>query len=521
MHPSDLLRFSLSALWRQKVRSLLTLGGVIAGAFLLVVSISIGHGVEDATVREFRRHGELRHISVFPGVEPVEKLIPPADLVVKGPMSEAKRGRIRQGLIRSWPRHHTYQTRAVLLTNDRIQDFARLPHVQRVYPAISERCRASWAGQTLDVYVSSPDPVDTKFRGRLVAGGPLPPTGRYVLVHEFLLYLWGITRDEDVAAVVGRKLHLEYRSRARQKSPALGLLGNKGSPLSPMERDILESALDRLAGSVEQMNLRPEQRAVLKKVLGTPGASPRPPEQVVFAGDFTIAGVVREWVESTDSSSTSVYDWLAQDTELFLPLATAEELFAQSPRHTEEGFSRVSVLVDHESNVAEVARQISARGYYCYSLALLLEQVRKNILLLSIAAAFLAGMALFVAAVGITNMMLMSVLERTHEIGVLKAVGARDRDIQLIFLAEGFLLGLVGGLIGLLAGWLASFPGDHIARAIVKKQTATLLDQSLFAFPLWLVLGVPLFSIVITTLAAIYPARRAARVDPIQALRHE
>src|SRR6266567_3571278 len=117
MRTPDLLRFSLAALWQHKVRTLLTLSGVVAGAFLLVVSIAIGQGVEEATVRQFRRYGQLRNVSVFPGFQPVEKIIPPADLEVKGPMSEAKRQRIRQGLVRHWPRRHAGQQPAAMLTN--------------------------------------------------------------------------------------------------------------------------------------------------------------------------------------------------------------------------------------------------------------------------------------------------------------------------------------------------------------------------------------------------------------------
>src|SRR5438067_7103725 len=96
MRARDLLRFALSALWQQKVRTLLTLSGVIAGAFLLVVSISVGQGVEETTVQQFRRHGQLRNVSVFPGYQPLEKVIPPADLVVEGEMSPEKRKRLRQ-----------------------------------------------------------------------------------------------------------------------------------------------------------------------------------------------------------------------------------------------------------------------------------------------------------------------------------------------------------------------------------------------------------------------------------------
>jgi putative ABC transport system permease protein len=115
--------------------------------------------------------------------------------------------------------------------------------------------------------------------------------------------------------------------------------------------------------------------------------------------------------------------------------------------------------------------------------------------------------------------MLMSVLERTHEIGVLKAVGARDGEVQALFLMEGALLGAAGALVGLGAAWLASFPGDRLAQHLVSSQTPMQLDESVFVFPAWLVAGVPALVCLLATAAAVYPARRAARVDPIEALR--
>jgi putative ABC transport system permease protein len=522
MRTRDLLVFAISALWQHKVRTLLTLGGVVAGSFLLVVSISVGQGIEEATVREFRRHGQLRDISVFPGFKPIETIIPPADLVVEGPMSEAKRKRLRQSLIRHWPRKNFRQAPAATLTAARLKELEDADHVESVFPAIQERCRITHDDHFHDTIVSPPDPVDSHFNRRLIAGKPLPRSGRQCLVHEYLLYLWGITRDEDIKQVLGQTIRVEYRYRGPITAPMLGLLTGGGSSLSGMESEALETALAKLGMDVDKLDLNPAQKAVLKKVLGTMDmGGRRPAETLVFSEEFTIAGVVREWVESEDKSGSSVFDWMARETEVFLPLTTAQELFGRGPRHRQAGFTRATVTVDHEENVQAVTEHIKSLGYRCFSLGELLGKVRKNVLLLGIAAAFLAAMALLVAAIGITNMMLMSVLERTHEIGVMKAVGARNGHIQLIFLAEGVVLGAGGGFLGLLAGWLASFPGDHIARAIVEKQLGTVLEQSLFVFPVWLVLGVPAFALLVTTLAAVYPACRAARINPIQALRHE
>ncbi len=177
--------------------------------------------------------------------------------------------------------------------------------------------------------------------------------------------------------------------------------------------------------------------------------------------------------------------------------------------------------VDSEDNVKEVDGRIADMGLESYAPIKILEQVRFNALMISLTMSFVALVALVVAGLGIANTLLMSVLERTHEIGVMKAVGARDRHIQMLFLVEGALIGLAGSGLGLLSAWLVSYPLDRLARRLAEQQAQTPLSQSFFVFPWWLLLAVPLFVTMLTMLAALYPARRAARVNPMTALRHE
>ena len=132
-----------------------------------------------------------------------------------------------------------------------------------------------------------------------------------------------------------------------------------------------------------------------------------------------------------------------------------------------------------------------------------------------------AGAALLVAAIGITNTMVMAVLERTREIGIMKAVGASEGQIMSIFLIEGMLLGLVGGSLGVLSGWGISLGMDSWVRSILEGEFHEPMTEPMFVFPAWLALSVPIFCGIVTTAAAFYPARRAARIDPVQALRHD
>jgi putative ABC transport system permease protein len=137
---------------------------------------------------------------------------------------------------------------------------------------------------------------------------------------------------------------------------------------------------------------------------------------------------------------------------------------------------------------------------------------------LNIITAFLIGVAaisLLVGAIGIANTMYTSVLERTKEIGVMKAVGAQNKDILMIFLIESGLLGLTGGAIGVFLGAIASKTIAYIATV----QLGTTLLRSVI--PLWLVLGCLAFSFLIGALSGTIPAYQASKTKPVDALRYE
>jgi putative ABC transport system permease protein len=125
----------------------------------------------------------------------------------------------------------------------------------------------------------------------------------------------------------------------------------------------------------------------------------------------------------------------------------------------------------------------------------------------------IAGISLLVGGIGIMNIMLVSVTERTREIGLRKALGARRRDILTQFLTESSLLSLIGGIIGIMFGWLISFGVGRIAEANNAAFTPVVgLDAVLLA---------TIFSAAVGLFFGIYPANRAASLEPVEALRYE
>ena len=133
----------------------------------------------------------------------------------------------------------------------------------------------------------------------------------------------------------------------------------------------------------------------------------------------------------------------------------------------------------------------------------------------------MAGVALLVSSLGIANTMLMSVLERRREIGIMKAVGAANWQLQALFVIEGGLIGLIGGSLGLLLAWSISFPGDAWVRSMVHRDMKIDLYGLDLRLPGWIGVTVVLFTVGVTIVAALYPARASREGRPGLALRHD
>jgi putative ABC transport system permease protein len=183
-------------------------------------------------------------------------------------------------------------------------------------------------------------------------------------------------------------------------------------------------------------------------------------------------------------------------------------------------YPKVVVRVSRPGELFVVKDQLEQMGFRTQTLLATLESMRTAFLVMDFLLTAVGSVALVVAALGIINTLLMAVLERYREIGTYKALGASNGDIRLLFLTEAGLVGLLGGLGGLLLGWVVSMVLELAVNEYARQQG---VHQPVvaFAFPWYLLGGAVLFAVVLSVLAGVYPASRAARVDPIRALRGE
>ena len=230
--------------------------------------------------------------------------------------------------------------------------------------------------------------------------------------------------------------------------------------MSQAEAQLLEKVTRQLPESLAKMELSQEERGLLQKLMREQRPDTPEEKQAIVVREFKLVGVLRT-PDHKDDNLEEMFESFNTGSEIHLPTRTAEDFFFQLPRRAERGFSQVRVVVDSQENLQGVVGDLKEIGLQTFSMGIFVQQVRHNVMLIGFALDFVALVALVVAALGIANTMFTSVLERTREIGILKAVGARDRQVLLIFLAEGALIGLLGGALGVLIGWLLSFPGDH------------------------------------------------------------
>jgi ABC-type lipoprotein release transport system permease subunit len=186
------------------------------------------------------------------------------------------------------------------------------------------------------------------------------------------------------------------------------------------------------------------------------------------------------------------------------------------------GYQLAEVRVTDPTLIKPIMEQIDKMGFRTYSITNQLEEVNRIFLIINSSLALIGGIALFVASFGISNTMIMSIRERTREIGIMKAIGGSDGEIMRIFFVEASLIGLAGGILGVLSGCGIDRIANILANRWVQKQaTEDIRYIDFFSVPWYLWSGAILFAVLISLIAAIYPALSAARVDPIKALRYE
>jgi putative ABC transport system permease protein len=182
-------------------------------------------------------------------------------------------------------------------------------------------------------------------------------------------------------------------------------------------------------------------------------------------------------------------------------------------------YSSISVRVKDPSRIQGVEDAIKKMGFNTFSILDASRSLQQVFRVLYAFLGIFGSLALIVASIGIVNTLVMAILERRREIGIMKAIGASDSDVKKLFFAEAGAMGVAGGIIGVVLGWAIGQVINFGTNIYLKSQSIP--PEHFWAVPLWLVAFAIGFACFVSLVSGLYPAGRAAKLDPVQALRYE
>jgi putative ABC transport system permease protein len=217
------------------------------------------------------------------------------------------------------------------------------------------------------------------------------------------------------------------------------------------------------------------------------------------------------------------------NARLLMPLETASTLRAaqvndlrdivRDSKANKTTYPSLSVRAKSPSLVEALEASIKALGFNTFSLLDASKSLRTFFSVFDLLLGIFGSLALAVATLGIVNTLVMAILERRREIGILKALGAADSDVQQLFFVEAGVMGFLGGILGVLFGWLLGRALTYGTNVYLHRQNLNSIELS--SVPWWLVLSALVFAVLVSLAAGLYPASRAAQLNPVDALRYE
>ena len=249
---------------------------------------------------------------------------------------------------------------------------------------------------------------------------------------------------------------------------------------------------------------------------GSSGASKTPPPKKYLVGT---CGLVEGGPENWSRYSYDVYcdiDLLKTELKrIFKNKAIPGQPTTKTGKPFKEiYYSQIYVDVDDMENVTEVQNAINAMGYQASSNAEWVQAMQTQYGYVQLVLGGIGAVSLLVAAIGITNTMMMSIYERTKEIGIMKVLGCDLRNIQMMFLMEAGFIGFIGGIVGLVFSFAVSILINQIVASMGNMMTLSYI-------PPWLALLSLVFAILVGMIAGFFPSLRAMRLSPLAAIRNE
>ncbi len=450
----DLLSMSVNNLRRRKLRTVLTVLGVVIGTASVVVMVSLGIGLNELMLEMYSSYGNMTTVTVYSN---------------RGGYyggAEAVRG----------------DDETQYLTDDVMKQFEVLPNVEAVSPVLSTNVILKQGIYETNCTIEG---VSREYLEMIPLGeGALPEKN-----------------SEEMKFIYGNALIRWFNN----SKTGAGFWDTGELP------------------DVDYMN-KPmfvifDTDAYYQSKWSSADNSVKPPKKYMIEA----AGVVEGTVDDYNNYSYSVY------TDIEMLKAQLKRVYKKNPipgqPTNKKGkpysyfvYDQMIVFVDDMENVTTVQKQITDMGYQANSQMEWIEQSQQTYDMIQLVLGGIGAVSLFVAAIGIANTMMMSIYERTKEIGIIKVLGCDMREIRNMFLIESGFIGFMGGVAGLALSYGIGFVMN---RFLGLGQAMMGMEGDISRIPLWLAGSAVVFAIFVGMAAGFFPSLRAMKLSPLAAIRNE
>lgn len=450
MRFGDLLLMSAGSLWKRKVRTVLTVLGVVIGTASIVVMVSLGLGLNRSTMQDIENNGGLTSVEVREA----------DSYMMDGGTSDKDRKRLDDELVETIRQH---------------------PHVALASPVLTVSVLAKCGAYENYLELRGMSGEALEAMNFPLAGGEVPVS------EEELTFLYG---NQVLAGFMNSRTGSGYWMDGT--IPDIDL--EKDSVFLIYDMDSYYNASDNDGGQRQ-------------------GGSVKPPKKYLAQ----YAGLMEGGLDTYKSYSWNVYCNIvpleAHLKRIFRgKVIPGQPATASGKPYKQLYYNEIYVEVDDMENVAEVQKWLTDLGYQTYSNTEWVDSMKKQYGYIQAVLGGIGAVSLIVAAIGITNTMMMSIYERTKEIGVMKVIGCDMGDIRTLFLMEAGFIGLIGGLIGIAFSFLISLVINRVVAGMGMEMTLSWI-------PLWLAVSSVFFAVFVGMAAGFFPALRAMRLSPLAAIR--
>jgi putative ABC transport system permease protein len=465
----DLTELALRNLRESVLRNSLTTVGISVGVASLVAMLSLGIGLQQLASRHLEKSGLFDTVVV------------------------TSRRDLRGGMDREEQRSGPTPGESRILDESARQEIERLPNVLEAYPDIRFPTTLRYEDKPHLTMVSA---IPASMKSNDAFEGM---QGRF------------FSTDTAPEAI----LQKSFAEELLGKTPPLGAREPSVNELAPplLGKELTMSYAQHIATPPPTPPLRQDDKSDQQNLAGA--------SYSVVSREQTlkIVGVVDLDPESMRGPTRG---------KVFLPLKLAQSLHIMQPTDLREissaasdqpVYSAVSVRVRNPAQVQAVESVIKKMGFTTFSILDASQSIIQFFKILDLFLLIFGSLALTVASIGIVNTLVMAILERRREIGIMKAIGASDGDVQKLFFAEAGAMGVLGGVVGVLLGWAIGHIINFGTNIYLRRQSIP--PDHFWVVPWWLVAFAILLSFGVSLISGLYPARHAARLDPVQALRYE